>query len=191
MYQITDSAQMGREVNMQERKGLVTFKGNPLTLLGQGLEVGQQAPDVILIGNDLTEQRLGAYTGKVIIISAVPSLDTPVCDIQTRTFNQKARALGQDVLVLTVSMDLPFAQRRWCGSSGMDSVITLSDHRDAAFGLGYGVLIKELRLLARSVFVLDRAGIIRYIQVVPEITNEPEYDPVLNTAARILRHPGG
>jgi len=176
---------------MQEKRGLVTFKGRPLTLVGPRLTVGQAGPDVRLVANDLSEQAISNYRGKVAIISAVPSLDTPVCDLQTRTFNQKAQGLAKGVVVLTVSMDLPFAQRRWCGSSGLPAVVTLSDHRDAAFGLAYGVLIKELRLLARSVFVLDKAGIIRYIQIVPEMTDQPDYAGALDVAAGLVGETGG
>jgi thiol peroxidase len=171
---------------MQERRAIVTFKGRPLTLLGSGLSVGQPGPDATLVADDLSEHRISAYRGNVVIISAVPSLDTPVCDLQTRTFNQQAQRLAKDLVVLTVSMDLPFAQRRWCGNSGLTSVVTLSDHRDAAFGLAYGVLIRELRLLARSVFVLDKAGIIRYVQIVPEMTDQPDYAAALKVAVGLV-----
>lgn len=169
---------------MNERRGSVTFKGNPLTLLGKELKVGDWAPDCELLGNDLSPVRLSSYRGKVCIFSSVPSLDTPVCDMETRRFNQEAGGLG-DVAIVTISMDLPFAQARWCGAAGVDKVVTLSDHRDAAFGEAYGVLIKELRLLARAVFVADRKGIIRYIQVVQEMTHEPDYEPVLAAARRL------
>jgi thiol peroxidase len=164
---------------MVERSGEVTMKGNPLTLVGPALKVGDKAPDFVVLNNDLAPVSLSAYHGKVCIISSVPSLDTPVCDMETRRFNQEAGNLGQDVVILTVSMDLPFAQKRWCGAAGVDKVITLSDHRDASFGSAYGVLIKELRLLARSVFVVDKKGVIRYIQLVKELTQEPDYEAVL------------
>ena len=146
---------------------------------------GQEAPDAVVLANDLTEVRLSDFRGKVVVICSVPSLDTPVCDIQTRRFNQAAADLGEDVVVLAVSMDLPFAQARWCGAAGVEAVRTLSDHRDAAFGLAYGVLIKELRLLGRAVFVLDRQGIIRYVQLVGEITNEPDYDAALQAVGEL------
>ena len=165
---------------MHEREGAVTFQGNPLTLIGDALKVGDAAPDVTLIGNDLSEVALASYRGKVVAMASVPSLDTPVCDTQTRRFNEEAAGLAGDVQVLTVSMDLPFAQARWCGAAGIDRVTTLSDHRDVAFGTAYGVLIKELRLLARAVFVVDRDGVIRYIQVVPEIADEPDYTAALD-----------
>ncbi len=121
----------------------------------------------------------------MVIISAVPSLDTPVCDIQTRWFNEEAAKLGPEVEILTISMDLPFAQKRWCGAAGVDRVKTYSDHRDAAFGLAYGVLIKELRLLARAVFVVDKEGVMRYAQLVKELSNEPNYDEVLQAVGKL------
>ena len=171
---------------MQERKGLVTFKGSPLTLLGTGVSVGSEAPDFTAIGNDLSEVHLSSFRGDVCIISSVPSLDTPVCDTQTRRFNEAAGQLGPDVEVLTISMDLPFAQRRWCGAAGVERVQTLSDHRDASFGKAFGLLIKELRLLARAVFVVDRDGKIRYSQVVKEMTEEPDYDAALEAAKKLI-----
>lgn len=171
---------------MVERSGEVTMKGNALTLVGPALKVGDKAPDFVVLNNDLAPVNLSAYDGKVRIISSVPSLDTPVCDMETRRFNQEAGNLGPDVVVLTISMDLPFAQKRWCGAAGVDKVITLSDHRDATFGSGYGVLIKELRLLARSVFVVDKKGVIRYIQHVKELTQEPDYEAVLKAVKACL-----
>ena len=171
---------------MVERSGEVTMKGNPLTLVGSGLKVGDKAPDFVVLNNDLAPVSLSSYSGKVCILSSVPSLDTPVCDMETRRFNQEAGNLGQDVVVLTISMDLPFAQKRWCGAAGVDKVVTLSDHRDATFGSAYGVLIKELRLLARSVFVVDKKGVIRYIQLVKELTQEPDYEAVLKAVKACL-----
>jgi thiol peroxidase len=171
---------------MEERAGVITMKGNPLTLVGKELKVGDPAPDFEVLDNDLTPVRLSSFKGKVCVVSAVPSLDTPVCDMETRRFNEEAGTLGSDVLILTISMDLPFAQKRWCGAAGVDKVITLSDHRDASFGTTYGVLIKELRLLGRAVFVLDREGTIRYIQIVKEVTNEPDYDAVLEAVNKLL-----
>ncbi|MBN1628096.1 MAG: thiol peroxidase [Deltaproteobacteria bacterium] len=171
---------------MKESTGKITMKGTPLTLLGSELKVGDPAPDFELVANDLSFVRLSSFRGKTIIIASVPSLDTSVCDLETRRFNEEAIKLGQDVQILTISMDLPFAQKRWCGSAGVDRVITLSDHREAAFGNAYGVLIKELRLLARAVFVLDREHRIRYIQVVREVTDEPDYDAVLQAVHKLL-----
>ncbi|UCG14050.1 MAG: thiol peroxidase [Deltaproteobacteria bacterium] len=171
---------------MQERPGIVTMKGNPITLIGTELNVGDQAPDFVAIDNNLNPVGLDAFRGKVCIISAVPSLDTPVCDMETRRFNDEASRLGDNVVVLTISMDLPFAQKRWCGAAGVDRVQTLSDHRDGSFGLAYGVLIKDLRLLARAVFVVDQQGTIRYQELVDEIAKEPEYDSVLGAARDLL-----
>ncbi len=170
---------------MTDRKGAVTFQGRPLTLTGGELAVGDPAPAAALLANDLTEVNLSDFRGKVCVLSVVPSLDTPVCDAQTRRFNAEAAALGGDVVILTVSMDLPFAQGRWCGAAGIDAVVTLSDHRDAAFGEAYGVLIPELRLLTRAVFVVDREGSIRYIQIVGEITDEPDYNAVLQAVREL------
>ena len=157
---------------MKEEKGVITMKGNPLTLMGRSLKVGDRAPDFTVVDNNLKPVNLATYKGKVCVLSSVPSLDTPVCDMETRRFNQEASGLGSNVAILTISMDLPFAQKRWCGSAGVDKVVTLSDHRDASFGTSYGVLIKELRLLARAVFVLDRSGVIQYVEIVKELTQE-------------------
>ncbi len=170
---------------MNERIGLVTIGGNPVTLLGNEVKVGDAAPDFTAVGNDMNSVRLSQFKGKVVVISSVHSLDTAVCNVETRRFNTEAAKLGPDVVILTVSMDLPFAQKRWCGAAGIDRVITVSDHRDASFGIGYGVLIKDLRLLARAVFVVDRQGIIRYIQLVKETGTEPDYAPVLKAAKDI------
>jgi len=166
-------------------KTKITFHGNPLTLLGRQLKCGDRAPDFEVLANDLSPVKLSDFRGKVCVISVVPSLDTPVCDIQTRRFNEEAAALGDDVVVLTISMDLPFAQKRWCGAAGIENVQTLSDHRDAAFGKAFGVLIEELRLLARAVFVVDANGIIRYKQVVEELTDEPDYDAAIEAVTEV------
>ena len=171
---------------MKERVGAITRRGNPLTLLGDELRVGDMAPELELLDNDLSPIKLSTFRGKVCIITSVPSLDTPVCDMETRRFNEEAGRLGEDVVILIISMDLPFAQKRWCGSAGVDKVTTLSDHREAAFGKAYGVLIKELRLLARAVFVVDREGRIQYIQLVKELTEEPDYDAVLGAARKLI-----
>jgi len=170
---------------MTERSGVITMKGNPLTLTGQEAKLGEPAPDFEVLANDLSPFKLSSLKGKVAIICSVPSLDTPTCDIETRWFNEEAPKLGPDILILTISMDLPFAQKRWCGAAGVERVTTYSDHRDAAFGLAYGVLIKELRLLARAVFVVDKAGTLRYVQVVKELANEPNYDEVLKAVGQL------
>ena len=171
---------------MKERAGLITMMGGPLTLLGQELKVGDVAPDVEILNNDLAPVKLSSFKGKIVVLCSVPSLDTPVCDMETRRFNEEASGLGDDVVVLTVSMDLPFAQKRWCGAAGVDRVTTLSDHRDAAFGTAYGVLIKELRLLARAIFVVDREGVLQYIQLVEEVTKEPDYQAVLEAVNKLF-----
>jgi thiol peroxidase len=171
---------------MKERAGIITMRGAPLTLLGDALCVGDAAPDFEVLDNDLSPVKLSWFRGKVCVISSVPSLDTPVCDTETRKFNEEAGRLGDDVAVLTISMDLPFAQKRWCGSAGVDKVTTLSDHRDAAFGKAYGVLIKELRLLARAVFVVDRKGSIQYTQLVKELIEEPDYEAVLDAVRKLI-----
>jgi len=165
---------------MKERTGLVTMKGQSLTLLGNELKVGQKAPDFEVVANDLSTVRFSSFQGKVYIISSVPSLDTSVCDKMTQRFNQEAGKLGENGVILTISMDLPFAQKRWCGAANVKNVQTLSDHRDASFGRAYGVLIKELRLLARAVFVVNKEGVLQHIQIVPELTNEPDYEQVLD-----------
>jgi thiol peroxidase len=170
---------------MAERPGAITMKGNPLTLVGQEVKVGDQAPDFEVLANDLSPFKLSSLQGKVIIICSVPSLDTPTCDMETRWFNEEAAKLGPEVVILTISMDLPFAQKRWCGAAGVDRVTTYSDHREAAFGQAYGVLIKELRLLARAVFVVDQAGTLQYLQVVKELANEPDYGEVLQAVSRL------
>lgn len=170
---------------MTERKDVITFKGNPLTLVGNSLKVGDTAPDAEVLANDLSAVKLSGFRGKICVICSVPSLDTPVCDIQTRKFNEQAASLGDDIVVLTISMDLPFAQKRWCGSANVKSVQTLSDHRKAEFSNAFGVLIKELRLLARTVFIMDTKGIIRYIQIVDELTDEPDYEAALKAIKEI------
>ena len=164
---------------MTEHPGAITMKGNPLTLIGRLPEVGQSAPDFEVLDNNLTPVKLSSFKGKICIIASVPSLDTPICDIETRRFNTEAANLSADVVILTISMDLPFAQKRWCGAAGIDKVITLSDHRNAEFGAAFGTIIKELRLLARAVFVVDKNGIVKLVQLVKEVAQEPDYASVL------------
>jgi len=171
---------------MEERTGIITMKGKPLTLMGKEVKVGDKVSDIEVLDTSLSPVKLSAYLGKICVVATVPSLDTSVCDLETRRFNQEAATLGSDVQILTVSMDLPFAQKRWCGAAGVDRVVTLSDHKEAALGLAFGVLIKELRLLARAVFVLDREAIIRYIQIVKEVGVEPDYDAVLKAVRAMI-----
>jgi len=168
-----------------ERKGLVTVQGNPLTLVGPELKVGDRAPEFTALDNDLQPVSLSTYRGRPVVLSVVTSLDTSTCDLQTRRFNAEAERLGPDVPVLTLSMDLPFAQKRWCGAAGAKNVRTLSDHRDASFGTSYGLLLKELRLLARAVLVLDKEGLVRYLQIVPEVGSEPDYAAALAALAKL------
>lgn len=160
----------------------VTMRGNPLALAGTPVRPGDAAPDFQVVDNDMKPASLKDFAGKVLILTSVPSLDTPTCDLETRRFNQEAAKLAPEVQVLTVSMDLPFAQKRWCGAAGVKNLKTLSDHRAASFGVNYGVLIPDLRLLARAVFVVGRDGKIAYEQIVPEIASEPDYDSALAVA---------
>lgn len=169
-----------------DKVGKVTMKGNPLTLVGKEVRVGQPAPAFTAVGNDLSPVNLADFKGKVIVLVTVPSLDTPVCDMETRRFNNEAVNLGENVAILTISMDLPFAQTRWCGAAGVDRLTTLSDHKNAEVGKAYGVLIEELRLLARAVFVIDRKGTIQYREVVGEVAEEPDYEAVLGAVRACL-----
>jgi thiol peroxidase len=170
----------------EERSGEITFQGNPLTLLGPGIKEGDRAPEFRMVDVDLQPVTLADSAGRVRLITTVPSLDTPVCDTMTRRFNEDAAGLPDDVFVATVSMDLPFAQKRWCGNAGIERVQTLSDYQERSFALAYGLLIKELKLLARSVHVIDREGVIAYRQLVPEVTDEPDYAAALDAVRRLL-----
>jgi thiol peroxidase len=171
-------------MSMQART--VTMRGKPLKLMGGELKAGDQAPDFEAIGNDLSAVRLASFRGKVRVLLTVPSLDTRVCDMEIRKFNEEIAKLGADVIGLTVSMDLPFAQKRWCGAAGVQRVITVSDHRDASFGKTYGVLLEGLRLLARAVFVVDRDDVIRYVEVVRELGDPPDYQAALEAVKKLL-----
>jgi len=171
---------------MTERPGIITIHGNTLTLIGDELKAGLPAPESELLDNDLKPVKLSSFRGKVVVITSVPSLDTPVCDIETRRFNDESSRFGPDVQVVVISMDLPFAQKRWCGAAGVQNVKTLSDHRQAEFGQAYGVLIKELRLLARAVFIIDAAGTIQYVQLVKEVSSEPDYEEVVQALQRVM-----
>lgn len=164
----------------------VKLMGNDMTLEGQIPKLGDIMPSVKLLDNELNEVSTDSFRGKVLVISVVPSLDTSVCDIQTRRFNKEAAELGPNVQIITVSMDLPFAQARWCGAAGVEQVKTLSDHRSAEFGKKFGVLISALRLLARAIFVADRDGRLTYIQIVPEVTNQPNYEGALEAVRKLL-----
>lgn len=157
----------------------VTFKNSPVTLIGNEVKVGDQAPDFTVLDNGLAPVTLKDSEGKIRLFSVVPSLDTGVCDTQTRRFNEAAAELGDNVVIYTVSVDLPFAQKRWCGAAGIDAVQTVSDHRDLSFGEAYGVCIQELRLLTRAVFVVDASGKVTYVEYVPEATNHPNYEAAI------------
>ena len=161
---------------MEKRTGVVTFAGNPIALLGKEVKVGDKAPAFTVLDNGLGEKTLADYAGKVKVISVVPSLDTGVCDAQTHWFNQNVSKLGENVVVLTVSVDLPFAQKRWCGAAGIDQVETLSDHRDLSFGENYGFVLEGLRLLSRGIVVIDKDDVVRYVEYVPEVTSAVNFD---------------
>ncbi|ACY17754.1 thiol peroxidase [Haliangium ochraceum] len=178
--------QLPEAAEAPERTGVVTIGGNPVTLLGQSVEVGQSMPGFTLTGNDMSDLSNDAYAGKVLVLSVVPSLDTGVCAMQTRTFNEKASALSEEVTILTVSMDLPFAQKRFCGAEGIERVVTASDYKYRAFGTDFGVLIKESGLLARAVFVVDRSGTVRHVEYVSEASQEPDYDAAMDAVQAVL-----
>lgn len=164
----------------------ITMGGNELTLIGNEVKVGEKAPDFTALRDDLTEFKLSDNLGKAMIITTFPSIDTGICAIQTTKFNQEIAKLGDEVLLVTLSNDLPFALKRYCGAHGIDNAITLSDHRDVDFGMKYGVLIKELRLLGRTVFVLDKEGNITYMEILPEIKAEPNYEKALENLKKVM-----
>jgi len=168
----------------KERTGVVTFKGKPMTLVGPELKAGQKAPDFQVLAQDLSPVTLAGSRGKTRLISVVTSLDTGICDAQTKRFNEEAAQLP-NTAILTISADLPFAQKRWCGASGVDKVQVLSDYKDASFGTAYGVLMKELRLLSRAIFVVDTTDTVRYVEYVPEVTSHPNYDAALAAVRQI------
>ncbi|MEO5926182.1 MAG: thiol peroxidase [Bryobacteraceae bacterium] len=164
-----------------ERTAATTLMGNPFTLLGPELKAGDKAPNFTALDSGLKPVDLAATGDGVRIFSVVPSLDTPVCDMQTKRFNDESGKLG-DVKIYTISMDLPFAQKRWCGAFGVDHVVMLSDHKDASFGEAYGTLIKELRILSRAIFVVDKSNTIRYVEYVKEVSEHPNYDAAVAAA---------
>jgi thiol peroxidase len=170
---------------MEERRGVVTMKGNPLTLLGPDLKAGDKAPQFTVLDSELKQVSLSDFAGKIKIISVTPSLDTPVCDLQLRRFNHEAANLPKDVVVLNISMDLPFAISRFCTTASIENAKALSDHFDSSFGTAYGVLIKELRLLARSIFIVDKSDVIRYKEQVREQSSHPDYDRALDALRQI------
>ena len=164
----------------------VTVDGRPAKLSGHVVKVGDKAPDFVAIDNDMQPVSLSSTRGKVRVLASVPSLETPTCDLETRRFNEEAADLGDGVLVLVISMDPPFTQKRWCAAAGIERVRTLSDHRDAAFGQAYGMLMADARLLARAVFVIDADDVVRYVQLVPEVGTEPDYQAVLRAVKELI-----
>jgi thioredoxin-dependent peroxiredoxin len=169
---------------MSERTGLVTFVSNPVTLIGNAVQTGQAAPDFTAINQALEPVSLSSFKGKNVVIAIYPSIDTGVCQKQNRKFNEIASELN-DVVVLSVSLDLPFAQKRFCAAEGLDKIVTLSDYREREFGNKYGFLIKELLLLARGTVIVDKAGVIQLVEIVPEITQEPNYETALDVLKKL------
>jgi thiol peroxidase len=170
---------------MKETTGVITFQGNPLTLQGETIKVGDKAPEFTVLSAGLEPVKLSDYDGKVRVLAIYPSIDTGVCQAQNRRFNAEASGLG-DAVVLSISCDLPFAQSRFCAAEGLDKVITLSDHKEVDFGAKYGFLIKELRLLARGTVVIDKEGTVQFVEYVPEVTTEPDYDAALAVVKNLL-----
>ncbi|RJP76173.1 MAG: thiol peroxidase [Candidatus Zixiibacteriota bacterium] len=169
-----------------ETTGIYTVGDKPATLIGPLLEIGARLPEATVVTGEMKPVPLSAFFGRVLIISTVPSLDTGVCSAQTRRFNQEAASLGPEVQVLTISNDLPFAQKRFCETAGIERVTVLSDYRGQQFGRAAGLFVKETYLLARAVIVADRQGVVRYLQIVPQQGQEPDYGPVLEAARALL-----
>jgi thiol peroxidase len=169
-----------------ERKNVVTMGGAPVTLTGNPVGVGDKAPDFTVLTPDMKAVSLSHFKNNILVISVAPSIDTPVCDLQATRFNQEANSLPDDVRVLNITVDLPFALGRFCAAKGIDKVLTLSDHRDLSFGNAYGVVVKEFRLLARSIFIVDRDGIVRYVELVTDIKNHPDYEKALAEVRKLL-----
>lgn len=170
---------------MEKRSGIITMKGNPVTLAGKEIKGGDKAPNFTVIDNDMNEVSFETFKGKKVIISVVPSLDTSVCEFQTTSFNERASEI-EDVVILTISVDLPFAQKRFCVGKGIDKVKVYSDHRDLSFGKEYGFIIEELRLLARGIVVVDKEGIVKYVEYVKEVTEHPDYDKAIEEAKKLI-----
>lgn len=175
---------MNPDQGVTERHGGTTFKGNPLTLVGPELKPGDKAPDFEVVDKTLQNLTLKDTGEKVRIFSVIPSLDTPVCDMQTKRFNEEAAKLD-DVAIYSVSADLPFAQKRWCDAFAVDKVSMLSDHRSGSFGMAYGTLIKELRIESRAIFVVDKDGVIRHAEYVKDMSEHPDYDAALKKAQEL------
>jgi len=167
----------------------VTFQGRPLTLAGRLLRVHDSAPDFKAVSPDFAEVGLAQFKGKVKVLTAFPSLDTPVCDLQVKEFNKRAAGLGEEIAVIGLSKDLPFAQKRFCDSFGIANVSLASDYKNGSFGINYGLLIRELNLLARAVLIIDSGNTVRYIQIVPELTSPPDYEDVFVNIQKVLKSP--
>ncbi len=170
----------------EERTGVITLQGNPLTLLGPEIKVGDKAPDFKVNEGLGKLVSLDSYEGKIKVFNVIVSVDTPVCDVQTRRFSKEAENLPDDVEILTVSMDLPFAMSRYCGNAGIEKLRNVSDYQFGSFGENYGALIKENRLLARAIFVVDKDNIVRHAEYVPEVADEPNYDNALEVVKTLL-----
>ncbi|MDY0213133.1 MAG: thiol peroxidase [Desulfuromonadaceae bacterium] len=170
----------------EKRTGIITFKKKPMTLLGPDIDVGSKAPDFKVVDTDLKPVTRDSAKGKIQLITVVPSIDTDVCDIMTRRFNQDVSVLPRDVVVYAISMDLPFAQKRWCVRNDVARMQLLSDYQDRSFGFNYGLMIDELKLLARAVYVIDANGTVAYREIVPEVTDEPNYPGALNAVKGLL-----
>ena len=170
-----------------ENKNAVKVKGSPVTLIGEEIKTGQSARDFKVLNTNMEEVTLSGFKNKIKLIASVPSLDTPVCDLEIKRFNDEAAKLSKDLVIIFISMDLPFAQKRFCQANDIKIVKTLSDHRDADFGQKFGVLIKELRLLARAIFILDKADVVRYVQIVPELSSPPDYDAALSALKNLVK----
>lgn len=171
---------------METNNVKVTFKGGAVTLMGKEIKVGDTATDFTVLGAGLAPVKLSDYAGKVVILSLFPSIDTPVCATQNRMFNKAAADLSDEIAIIGISNDLPFAQARFCAAEGIDKVVTASDYRDLDFSANYGFLIKELRLLARGTVVIDKVGVVKFVEYVPEVTDEPNYDAALTVAKKLV-----
>ena len=169
----------------------ITFKGNPLTLVGRGIKSGNTAPYFRVVAQDLKEVSPADFKGKIKLITSFPSIDTPVCDLQVKEFNKRAVGLSSDVVILGISKDLPFAQARFCQVNDIKNILTLSDYKFSSFGINYGLLIKELNLLARAIIIVDQNDVLRYIQIVEELTAAPDYNDALNNLERVFKNPQG
>jgi thiol peroxidase len=169
-----------------ERKDLFAVKGNPVTLLGNPVKAGDKAPEIIASDVSLKDVKLSDFAGKVVVISVFPSIDTPVCANQTRAFNKRATELSDDVVILTISKDLPFALGRFCAAEGINNIHTLSDYKFSKFGLDYGYLVKENQLLARGVVIVDKKGVVKYTEITKDIIIEPDYDKAISVVKELL-----